>query len=165
MDHLERDIAPERLLDRLVNDPHPAPAQLANDPELAELRWHRSRRLHLRRRHSAPPQPLDHRHRRQQLADRLGMLGIALQVLGDRWRFAPSTALDKLFGHAFERVAIAVACNVDRVDRPGLRIRVVHVEPPSKPGICSSTLLSRSTARTYRLLAAAGLIASAAAAS
>ena len=33
---LERDVAAERLLLGLVDDPHPAPADLAEDPEVAQ---------------------------------------------------------------------------------------------------------------------------------
>ena len=35
-DDLQRDVAAERLLDRLVDDPHAAAAQLADDPVLAQ---------------------------------------------------------------------------------------------------------------------------------
>ena len=45
VDDLEGDVAPERFLERLVDDPHSASAQLADDPELAEPHGSARRRL------------------------------------------------------------------------------------------------------------------------
>ena len=42
VDDLQRDIAPERFLDRLVDDSHSTSAQFTNDPEVAELCRHRA---------------------------------------------------------------------------------------------------------------------------
>ena len=108
VEDLEGDVPPERLLDRLVDDPHPAPAQLAEDAELAQplgdrpvgrsaVRGPGPRRPALQLLHQGDG--------RQQLADRLGVLGIAGLVLGDRGGLAPPAALGELLGQPVEQVA------------------------------------------------------------
>ena len=164
VDDLEGDASPQRFLNRLVDHPHPTATKLARDPKVAKLRGNRASDFPIRRVRRALAQPLDHRHGRQQRSNNLGVLGISLQEVGDRWCLTAATTFDEFFGDAFERVAFFVVA-VDRLGGVSRRSCVTHVSPLRNSGNCSRTLRSRSTARTYRLLAAAGLIESDAAAS
>ena len=65
VDDLQCDFAPQRLLDCFVDDPHSAAAQLGDDPEITELRRHRSGRRQLGGCDRSSSEALDHCHRRQ----------------------------------------------------------------------------------------------------
>ena len=78
---LQGHVAAQRLLDRLVNDPHPAPADLADDPIIAERlerrATERSSRCGPARRGADRRAGLFHLDQgREQLPDFLGQLGV-----------------------------------------------------------------------------------------
>ena len=100
VDRLDGDVPPERLLDRLVDDPHPAPAQFAEDAKLADPLRHEPGLLR------PPAHLLHHGDGAEEFPDLLRLVGEAGFVLGDRRRLAPPAPLDKLLGHAVERVAV-----------------------------------------------------------
>ena len=75
---LEGDVPAERLLHRLVDDPHAAAAQLAEDAELPQPIGHGAGLA------GAPAELLHHPDGREQAADPLLLVGVAGDVLGDR---------------------------------------------------------------------------------
>ncbi len=103
---LQRHAAAQRDLLGLVDHPHPAPADLADDPVVADLaRLRRGHRpavvLGLRRR----PELVDQRHRGEHAADRLGQRGIPRRVLLDGGTLAPPPPRQELLGQRLDRVA------------------------------------------------------------
>ena len=97
---LQRDVAAQRLLHGLVDDAHPAPRELAEDPVLAQpverrlrppIRPRRGPRPLLRR-----AQPLHRDHRREDPPNPLGMLGIPPGVITERGPLSATVAIGEL---------------------------------------------------------------------
>jgi len=101
VDRLDRDMTPERLLHRFIDDPHPPPAQLPQDPELADPLGQEAGLLR------PPAQLLHHGDRPEQFADLLRLVGESGFILRDRWRFTAPSAINELLGQSVERVAVA----------------------------------------------------------
>jgi hypothetical protein len=138
--HLEGDVPAQRLLHRLVDHPHAAPAHLAQDAVLAQLprrgavgRAGRDVGAGGRARQGAELFHLD--QRREQLADLLGQARVARGVLGQGRSLAAAVALGELLGQHFQRVAA--------------RSRLAHAHTsPMPPGMLDRISLSFRRART-----------------
>ena len=144
---LQGDVPAERLLDRLVDDAHAAPADLAEDRVVAQP-------PRVATEVGDPPGALgdglaavdgevllELDQRRQDLADLLGDLGVSGRVVVDARPLAAPEALEERLGHQVDRVAVGVA--------------VGHGQGSWRPpGMAARTSLRRSRARAYRLLAA-----------
>jgi hypothetical protein len=108
---LQRHVAAQRLLLGLVDHARAAAAHLAEDPVVAQplqpaaLGFGRpgegARRLALAGLHL-----LDQRQGGEQVADRLGVLGEPLSVLGEVGMLTAAVAGDELLGQAVDRVLI-----------------------------------------------------------
>ena len=105
--HLDRHPAAQRLLLGLVDDPHPAPADLANDAKIAQPfdpgRAERSGAVGVLL--LADLELLHGRNRRKQLADLLRPLRVFRQVLVDRRVLAAPAPLDELGGQKLHGIA------------------------------------------------------------
>ena len=109
--HLERHVAPQRHLLGLVDDAHAPLADLAEDAEIAELPQARSggcRRL-LGGFLVIFLDLLDLDHGGEQLADVLGQLGMAVDVLLETRPFAGSIACGELVGELGEQDVVGGA--------------------------------------------------------
>jgi hypothetical protein len=106
---LQGHAASQRDLLGLVNHPHAAPADLAHDPVVAEF---------LEARHGARGRPprvvagvsldlFDFDQGREHLADLVGHLRQAVDVLLEARPLAPAKALGKLLGELIEPVVVA----------------------------------------------------------
>jgi hypothetical protein len=101
-EHLERDHATERELLGLEHDAHPAPADLADDPEVAEHRV-------LGRRGALPlEEAVERLQRREPVAQELPEMRVPLQDLVGRRPFPGRPAVHEVlqdsFGFLFQRV-------------------------------------------------------------
>ena len=139
-DDLQRDLPGQRFLERLVDDPHPAAPQLADDPVLAQALQGRlvQARAVVLGRTELPLQSFHHGDRGKELADLASVIGISPGIIGDRGRLAMAATFGELLGHPVEGVA-AVVLRVfggqsGFVECP----RLGHVASPPKSGICSS---------------------------
>ena len=106
---LQRHVAAERLLDRLVDDPHAAAADLAEDPEIAQP---------IRRPRPSSPaagaglvvrdrlELLHHHQGREHLAYLVGPLVISLNVLGNRRALAAPVAFEEFLGQPVDRAVV-----------------------------------------------------------
>ena len=107
---LQRHPAAQADLLGLVDDPHAAPADLPEDPVVAQpLRPARDRIPRGRRRVAVVVDRevlLDHHQGRQQPADLVGQLGVAGGVLGDAGTLAGPVSRQERFGNALEGIAI-----------------------------------------------------------
>ncbi len=109
---LQRHAAAERLLDGLVDHPHAALADLADDPVIAQL-------LRARRRCGGEPAVerggavalagLESLHTFQggeELEDLLGVLGVPAGVFGGRGILAAPSPIEELGGQPLQRIAV-----------------------------------------------------------
>ena len=107
---LQGDPPPQRLLHRLVDHAHAAPADLAEDAILAEPLESGSDGGRARERRGLVArswlEPLHELECREELEDLLGPLGILLGVFGRRRILAAPAAVEKLGGQPLERVTI-----------------------------------------------------------
>ena len=109
---LERHPAAQRDLLGLVHHAHAAPADLAEDPVVADLVCERSDSAAREIRRSPPrilPQALgllDFDHRREQLADFVGQLRVAIGVFLERRPFAAPETSREFLGQSIEQVIL-----------------------------------------------------------
>ena len=135
---LERHPAAQRDLLGLVHHAHAAPADLAEDPVVADLAqgWIRGPGilgLLLALPHTLGLLDLD--HRREQLADLIGQLRVAVGVFLERGAFAAAEASREFLGQLIEQVIL-------------FRFRDRHRSDPSRPpGIAARIDLSFLSAR------------------
>ena len=114
--HLERDVTAQRHLLGLVDDAHAPLADLAEDAKIAELPQRGSRRCRrlLGGLLMIVLDLLDLDHGREQLADVVGQLGMAVDVLLETRPFAGPIARGELVGQPGEQDVVggAVRCRV-----------------------------------------------------
>ena len=161
---LQRHVPAERLLLGLVDHAHAAPAHLAEDAEVAQplqppARGRGRSGVGPRRIAGAGLDLLDQRQGGEEVADRLGVLGEPLGVLGEVGMLAAAVPRDELLGQAIDRVLIRRARRVHgsplrRLDLRGcpgsLVLMVVTIRPrqlSKKPGMLARVSLSRLSAR------------------
>lgn len=113
--HLDRHVPIERLLVRLVDDAHPAAANLADDLEVAQVRrWLRQTAATDRGTATGfllPAKLLDHRHGGKKLLDLPGELRMPGSILRDRRSLAAAQPRGKFVRQFFHRIALW--CRVD----------------------------------------------------
>ena len=121
--HLERHPPAERDLLGLVDDPHASPADLSQNPVIADLLQRCSRSGSFRFAFSIDCRLvdlLDLDHRREELADVVGQLRVAIGVFLERGAFAAPEAVGEFLGQSIEQVIL-------------FRIRDRHDHGPSSP--------------------------------
>ena len=119
---LQRHAAAQRLLLGLVDHAHAAPADLAEDAVVAqplEPDPHRGAVGGQRAGGAAGAlaQVLHHQQGREQVADLVGQLGVALEVLAERGLLAAALAVEELLGQELDGVAL-VAGGIHRRASP-----------------------------------------------
>src|SRR5262249_24907728 len=104
---LEGDVPAERLLHRLVDDAHAAPADLPQDAVVAQLPGHGGRVARGRRGRTAyGAEFLEHDQGREQLLDLFRPFQVPLRELGEAVPVARAEALQDLLGELFQGVAL-----------------------------------------------------------
>ena len=118
---LERDMAAQRLLHGLVDDPHASPRDLAENPEIAELAPcgpdEIGRRTRVRPAAGRSPlgdrlDSFHHQERGEEVDDGFGQLRVLAGVLGERGTFAPSLPLHELLGQHLDGISVGTGGQV-----------------------------------------------------
>ena len=136
--HLQRHATAQRFLLGFVDDPHAAPADHPQHPEVAQTlhRLLQPRDLGPRERAGgvarAGLEVLDQAEHREDVADLVGQVGIVGQVLGDRRPLPLTLALQEFLGQGFDRDAARGGVGHDRLPpgsgafhrRPGILLRI-----------------------------------------
>ena len=160
-EHLHGDSAPERVLDRLVNDPHPPATDLADHPIRAEPEF---LRVGLGRTSEFAPASFEEPDRGQDGTQFLGAFGVKRNIFLNRRALAATATVGELLGDEVDRVSVGPfrGGEHDCLDPRRLyrlhpitharsllkRNQVTSVEWPSNPGICSRIKRSLPSART-----------------